>query len=67
MGAVRRIRVVKGFRCEPTGIIGVKELKQREIKDRNMWRSRCDKVDLEPWRAEVCANGAPGGMKTCVC
>lgn len=29
-GAVRRIRVVKGFRCEPTGIIGVEELKQRE-------------------------------------
>lgn len=35
-GAVRRIGVVKGFKCEPTGIIGVEELKQREIKDRNM-------------------------------
>ena len=33
---IRKIRAVKGSSCQPTGVIAVEELKQREMKDRNV-------------------------------
>lgn len=34
--AIKKMRAVKGSSCQPTGVIAVEELKQREIKEKNM-------------------------------
>lgn len=45
IGGIRKIRALKGSICQPTGVMAVEDLEQREIKDRNMGRSRCAQVD----------------------
>lgn len=34
--AIKKMRAVKGPSCQPTGVIAEEELKQREIKEKNM-------------------------------